>query len=177
MGPTKGQVTQSSCWAGFGKTLYSLFYLRCIHGGNTYNIIKINILPEVKKKQRIIKWSGEKTRYWWHEACFFLAINWNLSKGANYRTVCLPTITLFDQSIPFFFSPFIFISWRLITLQYCSGFCHTLTWITHGFTCIPHPDPPSYLPLHQIPLGLPSAPDPSTCLMHPTWAADLFHPR
>ena len=26
-----------------------------------------------------------------------------------------------------FFSPFIFISWGLITLQYCSGFCHTLT--------------------------------------------------
>ena len=25
------------------------------------------------------------------------------------------------------FFPFIFISWRLITLQYCSGFCHTLT--------------------------------------------------
>ena len=42
-----------------------------------------------------------------------------------------------------FFSSFIFISWRLITLQYCSGFCHTLTWISHGFTCIPHPDPPS----------------------------------
>ena len=27
----------------------------------------------------------------------------------------------------FFFFPFIFISWRLITLQYCSGFFHTLT--------------------------------------------------
>ena len=29
----------------------------------------------------------------------------------------------------FFFSffSFIFISWRLITLQYCSGFCHTMT--------------------------------------------------
>ena len=26
-----------------------------------------------------------------------------------------------------FFFPFIFISWRLITLQYCTGFCHTLT--------------------------------------------------
>ena len=72
---------------------------------------------------------------------------------------------------------FIFISWRLITLQYCSGFCHTLIWISHGFTCIPHPDPPSYLPLHPIPLGLSSAPGPSTCLMHPTWAGDLFHPR
>ena len=28
-------------------------------------------------------------------------------------------------------SSFFFISWRLITLQYCSGFCHTLTWIRH----------------------------------------------
>ena len=75
----------------------------------------------------------------------------------------------------FFFS-FIFISWRLITLQYCSGFCHTLIWISHGYTCIPHPDPLSRLPLHPIPLGLPSAPAPSTCLMHPARAGDLFHP-
>ena len=29
-----------------------------------------------------------------------------------------------ERRILFFFS-FIFISWRLITLQYCSGFCHT----------------------------------------------------
>ena len=64
----------------------------------------------------------------------------------------------------FFFS-FIFISWRLITLQHCSGFCHTLKWISHGFTCIPHPGPPSHLPLYPIPLGLPSAPGLSTCLM------------
>ena len=28
----------------------------------------------------------------------------------------------------FFLLPFIFISWGLITLQYCSGFCHTLTF-------------------------------------------------
>ena len=26
-----------------------------------------------------------------------------------------------------FLFPFIFISWRLITSQHCSGFCHTLT--------------------------------------------------
>ena len=78
----------------------------------------------------------------------------------------------------FFFSfSFIFISWRLITLQYCSGFCHTLARISHGFTGIPHPDPPSHLPLHPIPLGLPSVPGPSTCLMHPAWTGDLFHPR
>ena len=84
-------------------------------------------------------------------------------------------VTFYQHRYHFFF--FFFISWRLITLQYYSGFCHTLTWISHGFTCIPHPDPPSHLPLHPIPLGLPSAPGPSTCLMHPTWAGDLFHPR
>ena len=50
-------------------------------------------------------------------------------------------------SLFFSFFSFIFISWRLITLQYCSGFCHTLTWICLGFTCSPHPDPPSHLPL------------------------------
>ena len=33
---------------------------------------------------------------------------------------------LFFSFFLFIFS-FIFISWRLITLQYCSGFCHTLT--------------------------------------------------
>ena len=61
-------------------------------------------------------------------------------------------------------------------LQYCSGFCHTLTWISHGFTCVSYPDPPSRLPPYTIPLGLPSAPALSTCLMHPTWTGDLFHP-
>ena len=75
-----------------------------------------------------------------------------------------------------FFFPFVFISWRLITFQYYSGFYHTLTWISHGFTCVPHPNPPSHLPLHPNPLGLPSAPALSTCLMHPIWAGDLFHP-
>ena len=60
---------------------------------------------------------------------------------------------------------------------YYSGFCHTLKWISHGFTCVPHPNPPSHLPLHLIPLDFPSTPGPSACLMHPTWAGDLFHPR
>ena len=57
----------------------------------------------------------------------------------------------------FFFS-FIFISWRLITLHCCSGFCHTLTLITHGFTCVPHPEDPSHFPPHPIPRGHTSAP-------------------
>ena len=38
-----------------------------------------------------------------------------------------PTGIYSNVTFFFFFFSFIFISWRLITLQYCSGFCHTLT--------------------------------------------------
>ena len=58
------------------------------------------------------------------------------------------------MQVLFFFFSFIFISWRLIPLQYCSGFCDTLTWISHGFTFVPHSDPPSHLPPHPFPLHL-----------------------
>ena len=103
---------------------------------------------------------------------------WLVLLTMNFSWVCLYHWQC--HSLYFFF-PFkfffiFFFSWKLITLQYCSGFCHTLTWISHGFTCIPHPDPPSHLPLYPLPLSLPRAPGPSTCLMHPTWAGDLFHP-
>ena len=84
-------------------------------------------------------------------------------------------------SFCFLFFKFIYFSWRLITLQYCSGFSHTLTWISHGCTCVPHPEPPSHLPPHPIPQGHPSAPALST-LSH---ASNMFqcyslkssHPR
>ena len=33
-------------------------------------------------------------------------------------------------------------------------FCHTSTWICHGYTGVPNPEPPSHLPRHTIPLGL-----------------------
>ena len=76
--------------------------------------------------------------------------------------------TSLHLSILFYFILFYFI---------CSEFCHTLKWNSHGFTRVPHPDPPSHLPLHPLPLGFPSAPGLSACLMHPAWAGDLFHPR
>ena len=86
----------------------------------------------------------------------------------------LNNILLYGHTIYFLFFSFIYISWRLITLQYCGVFCHTLAWISHGFTCVPHPDPPSHLPSHPSPLGLPSATALSTCRMHPPWAVICF---
>ena len=57
-----------------------------------------------------------------------------------------------------------YFNWRLITLQYCSGFCYTLTWISHGYTCVPHPELPSHLPPHPIPQGHPSPEHPVSCI-------------
>ena len=44
----------------------------------------------------------------------------------------MPFVELTHAFLLFF--PFIFISWRLITLQYCGDFCHTFTQINHGVT-------------------------------------------
>ena len=52
-----------------------------------------------------------------------------------------------------FLNSFIYFIWRLITLQYCNGFCLTLTWISHGCTCVPHLEPTSHLLPHPIPQG------------------------
>ena len=40
-------------------------------------------------------------------------------------------------------------------------FCHTSTWIHHGYIWVPNPEPLSHLPPHTISLGHPSAPAPS----------------
>ena len=67
---------------------------------------------------------------------------------AETETTCpakpnLPTLICF----------LIYFNWRLITLQYCSGFCHTLIWISHGCTCVPHPEPPLAPPSPCHPSG------------------------
>ena len=53
-----------------------------------------------------------------------------------------------------------FIYFFYFTILY--WFCHTSTWIRHGCTCVPHPESPTHLPPHTIPLGHPSAPAPGT---------------
>ena len=73
-----------------------------------------------------------------------------------WNNCCYNCCVFFFFNLVFFL--FLYFNWRQITLQYCSGFCHTLTWISHGCTCVPHPEPPSHLPHHPIPLGHPSAP-------------------
>ena len=78
----------------------------------------------------------------------------------------------------FNFLKLIYFNWSLLyNIQYYGGFCHTLTWISHGCTCVPHPKSPSLLPSHLIPslwvvpvhqLWVP-------CFMHRTWTGHLLH--
>ena len=62
---------------------------------------------------------------------------WKIFSGwhkQNLNMWCLKKAGLCPMLSFFFFFSFIFVSWRLTTPQYYSGFCHTLTWISHGVT-------------------------------------------
>ena len=86
-----------------------------------------------------------------HFVYIAICSNYTTKATRHYSKIC----TFFKKYKPIYFN------WRLITLQYFYGFCHTFTWISHGYTCVPHPELPSHLPLHPLPLGHPSAPAPS----------------
>ena len=53
-------------------------------------------------------------------------------------------------------------------------FCHTLTWIHHTCTCVPKHEPPSHLPPHNIPLGHPRPPAPSTVFLMTSYCFKLL---
>ena len=69
--------------------------------------------------------------YSFYSFCSMAVISTNLSSSIlihsseSFILILIP-FSVFSFQLLYFFS-FIFISWRLITLQYCSGFCHTLT--------------------------------------------------
>ena len=100
----------------------------------------------VQKDSEAFVWGSRMKWFPPHVHCVHMTFNYYNSLRGK-RSMGAQNPSFFFPLILFF--PFIFIRWRLITLQYCSGFCHTLTWISHGFTCIPHPDPPS-LPFSSI---------------------------
>ena len=65
----------------------------------------------------------------------------------------LSLFSSFKTNSFFFFCKLIYFNWRLISLQYCGGFCRTFTRISHGCACVTHPEFPSHLPPHPIPQG------------------------
>ena len=104
-------------------------------------------------------WRLEAINIWSHK--FYVGKN-NDDDDSNSNKHLLSGRHSFFFFLGSFFSFLNLFNRRLITLQYCSGFCHTFTWISHGCTCVPHLEAPSHLPPHPIPLGHPSAPALST---------------
>ena len=76
--------------------------------------------------------------------------DWTTTNNRQYWFVCFKKYIYFFNLINLFY--FTILYW----------FCHTLTWIRHECTCVPHPEPASLLPPHPIPLGHLSAPALST---------------
>ena len=79
-----------------------------------------------------------------------------VSAGSNSGLINARAPSLYQEALrfSFLFKKFIYLFY-FTTLYW---FCHTLTWIRLGCTRVPHPEPPSHLPPHPIPLGHPSAP-------------------
>ena len=67
-------------------------------------------------------------------------------------------IVLFFYFYFFIFNLFFFLFLKnLLYFTILYWFCHT-SWICHGYTRVPNPEPPSHFPPHIISLGHPSAP-------------------
>ena len=84
------------------------------------------------------------------------------SHSGLFLICCKLLLRLFSYALYLFFFflfPFLFFFFFNFTILY--WFCHTLTRIHHGCTCVPKHEPPSHLPPHNVSLGHPRAPAPS----------------
>ena len=141
--------------------------------GNKQSIPAFFYMPPSSRLETMgPKWAGNKEEM--TDTMFLLPVHWGLPSGSVVNKLPAMQETrarslgwedplekemATHSSILFLINQFIYFNWRLITLQYCGGFHHTSTWIGHGCTGVPpHPEPPSHLPPHPIPLGCPRAP-------------------
>ena len=91
------------------------------------------------------------------------------SKVVSAVIISLNITVLFRVHFIYLFMIFIFTLFCFTILYW---FCHTLTWISHGCTWVPNPEPPSPLPPHIISLDHPRAPTPS--ILYPVLNIDWW---
>ena len=144
---TTGKTIALTRWTFVGKVMSLLFYMlpRLI----------ITFLP--RSKHLLISWLQSPSAVILEPRKIKSDTVSTVSPSISQEAMQPDAMILVFWTLSFFF--FFLISWRLITLQYCSGFCHTLTWISHGFTCVPILIPPStspstwslsVFPVHQV---------------------------
>ena len=99
------------------------------------------------------------------KSSFPSCVNWPHYFKDSHRSTFPPT-----HPWAFFFSVlFIYFLYHIVLVL--PNIDMNLPWV---YMCS-HPEPPSHLPPHPIPLGHPSAPAWAPCLMHRTWTGDSFH--
>ena len=174
-----------NCWS-YGSSIFS--FLRNLH------IVLPQWLPNVQCHQKY-----RKAPFFPHPLRSLLFVDFLMMTILTalrwYLIVVLICISLIISNIEHFFSheaisfdhygeliffkilknESIYFNWRLNTLQYCGGFCHTLTWISHGCTCplTLSPSPTSLpIPSHWV---VPEHQLWVPCFMHRTCAGHLFH--
>ena len=83
--------------------------------------------------------------------------------GLHYFFLLVCFLLGFWKYLLVFIPPFVFFLNFILFLNFTIlyWFCQISKWIHHRYTCVPHPEPSSHIPPHTIPLGHPSAPDPS----------------
>ena len=100
------------------------------------------------------------------KCCFVISTNVDLSLIVNLETEDITTckVTSYTTSVCVCYTKTQNSFLLLLFFFYFKifyWFCHTSTCICHGCTRVLHPESPSHLPPHTIPLGHPSAPAPS----------------
>ena len=79
---------------------------------------------------------SSKTSILWHSAFFMVQLSYPYMTTG--KTIALTRWTFVGKVMSL-----LFIYLFYFTILY--WFCHTLTWIRHGCTCVPHPEPPAHL--------------------------------
>ena len=153
-------------WPKYWSFSFSISPSNDYSGLISFRIDWLNFLAVQENLKSLPQHHSSKASILWHSAFFILQVSNPYTTTA--KNIALSRWTFVGKVIsPLFifflsFLQLIYFNWRLIILQYCSLFCDTLTWISHGYTCIPHPEPPSHLLPHPIPQGHSSAPALST---------------
>ena len=134
------------------KSIYSLIFFKEIHFfSKKYKYNYTTHRKHIKNPNSQSNFKNKKIQGWkiWFQNLLPIYSNQN-TLVFTWKQIHRPINRIESSEInPHLHSQVIFIfnlfNWRIITLQYCGGFWHTLTRISHGCTYVP------------IPLGCPSA--------------------
>ena len=138
-------------WPKYWSFSFSISPSKAYWGLILFRIDWFDLLAVQGTLKSLFRHHNLKASILWHLAYFMVQLSHPYMTTGKTIALTIWTFVSKLMSLLFFFFSFIYVSWRLITLQYCSGFCHTLTWISHGFTCVPHPHPPpTSLPIPSL---------------------------